>query len=643
MNFFDWTYGTKADSAIVQDVSLEEHDRRFHPNGYKEGDICSLRDTANKEDTLPIDNGSSEKAVSLLRNWLPNVKIVEDDSADTLQRSLMDSVRKEVRDEDYVRWQGIMDKFVNKTLIHEQPVKDKFGRRVIDRFGKQVMKHVFWPVVTSIPEPIKDCYRRIGFEADRLKAIGTSVYALEHTTSEFNHFQPREDRPDSCHKVSVEDWRKMPLYLDSPAAIFRSNSEPLGVTALCPIMDDKTGTWSIVAVNYRAPDRRSPNYDPNSDYLIIGSVHGRDAFKDVQFWIKKGLLMYVDESQLQKLAQLPGFGDTDLAKMAGKPFTKITTESGTSFKAFVDPGWTNKPDKREQALTNGHGFIYPNKNTHYAVKTPKDFLGMKLGFATSMPDEERSEVYDRLRYNGDFQSMRSLLDEEAKRKGFVSDEKTDSYVGKTVDGKTIHKSAELQEWDGSGNAIPLTERFDRNKSDRRYKILRRGDEPIGWYNRTTGEVHLVKGKADAETVAHELGWHASFHSAEKNDPALYKQMMDYAKTAPVGIKEAVLATYGNDLTEEELLDEIGAKRFTEENLDVITDAMAKQEANGWFGKVKDGVKRVWSGFIARIGGNRFGSSQISAMSPEEGMRILAKAMASGKTLTTEPLGEKRTE
>ena len=80
MNFFDWTYGTKADSAIAQDVSLEEHDRRFHPNGYKEGDVCSLRDTANKEDALQIDNGSSEKAVLILRNWLPNVKIVEDDS-----------------------------------------------------------------------------------------------------------------------------------------------------------------------------------------------------------------------------------------------------------------------------------------------------------------------------------------------------------------------------------------------------------------------------------------------------------------------------------------------------------------------------------------------------------------------------------
>ena len=111
MNFFDWTYGTKTDSAIAQDVSLEEHDRRFHPTGYNEGDVCSLRDTANKEDALQIDNGSSEKAVSLLRNWLPGVKIVEDDSADSMQRALADDVRAFIKKSYYERWKNMISDF----------------------------------------------------------------------------------------------------------------------------------------------------------------------------------------------------------------------------------------------------------------------------------------------------------------------------------------------------------------------------------------------------------------------------------------------------------------------------------------------------------------------------------------------------
>ena len=622
MNFFDWTYGTKADSAIAQDVSLEEHDRRFHPKGYKEGDVCSLRDTANKEDALPIDNGSSEKAVSLLRNWLPNVKIVEDDSADSMQRALADDVRAFIQKSYYERWKNMISDFRRGAWIMTTASGTKGYNTVLP----------------YVPDVIKNCFGAIGYKLSDFNngSVNVSTMTVAKTTELSDEVQAKRAKGEpsryiagvsvsNTHGIPIkEGWEKLPLILDAPVAVFRSSTEPRGILLMCQVEDEdpikqievrgeRHGQYAIIAINGPEMDRLG---NVSNGRVTIGSYYGR-SFREFKQDLKDGLLIYVDKKRIKSVADQ--FGGLNLDVEAGK--IQKTSE-------YI-----------KDRLEKSRGYVVslaPVKS--HKVLTDEDFKFSALG--TVIPDKWD---YDDLRREGQFEAMRAMLNEEAKRKGYKFSTRLDAYVKIDEHHKKIIKSAELQEWDGNGYTIPLAERFNDNKSDRRYKIIRRGDEPIGWYNRTTGEVHLVKGKADAETVAHELGWHASFHSAEQNDPALYKQMMDYAKTAPSGIKEAVLATYGNDLTEEELLDEIGAKRFTEENLDVITDAMAKQEASGWFGKVKDGVKRVWSGFIARIGGNRFDSSQISTMSPEEGMRILAKAMAEGKTLTTESLGEKRTE
>ena len=61
----------------------------------------------------------------------------------------------------------------------------------------------------------------------------------------------------------------------------------------------------------------------------------------------------------------------------------------------------------------------------------------------------------------------------------------------------------------------------------------------GWYDRKTGAVHLMKGVATAETVAHEIGWHATFHWAEKHAPALHAKLMQYAREATDGVKQSV--------------------------------------------------------------------------------------------------------
>ena len=81
----------------------------------------------------------------------------------------------------------------------------------------------------------------------------------------------------------------------------------------------------------------------------------------------------------------------------------------------------------------------------------------------------------------------------------------------------------------------------------------------------------MKGVATAETVAHEIGWHATFHWAEKHAPALHAKLMQYAREATDGVKQSVRERYGSDLDERVLLDEIGAERFTREDISPLLD------------------------------------------------------------------------
>lgn len=630
MNFFDWTYGTKSSTALAQDVSLEEHDSRFHPEGYKEGDACKLRETANREDALPVDNGSSQKAVSLLKNWLPGIKVVEDESADALQDSLYADVRMCILKRFYDNWQKTMDLFDAGKLA----VEDSLGRK---------------STYTILPNPtpvIRDCFKRLGFEIPKVLKVKTTAMAIEKTTGEFHRLSAAT--VSHTHQVDKEMWRQFPLILDAPVMIFRSNTEPRGITMICPYKDKdvvrtkpngrvikKKDMFCQICLNYQPAGTFQS--EPN-DTIIASTVYGVDE-DNLKPFLRNGLLMYVDETQLGNVSS--EFGNLNLKSYIGKQqkipnwwVGKVIEDKLRAMKPYEKSG-KSRSELEEKVFPYS---IRPGGMDKVTCRG--DYKSECLGWM--VPDNIVSKYGD-LRREGEFVKMRKILDSVAEQKGFKHNAKKSRYEGKDENGKMLFKSDELQEWDGDGYEIPLEKRFDKKSADYRYKIIRKGDEPVGWYNRETGEVHLVKGKADAETVAHELGWHASFHSAEKHDPELYNKMREYAKNAPAGIKEAVLATYGNELTEDELLDEIGAQRFTEENLDVIKDEIARRDANGWFGKVKDGVKRVWNGFVSRIGLNRFDSSKIQDLTPEDGMRILAKAMVAGKTLDVSSLGEKRTE
>lgn len=171
----------------------------------------------------------------------------------------------------------------------------------------------------------------------------------------------------------------------------------------------------------------------------------------------------------------------------------------------------------------------------------------------------------------------------------------------------------------------------------------RGKKIFGWYNRRTGDVHLVKGAATAETVLHELGWHATFQWAEKNAPELHRKMREYADSAPESVKDAVRKTYGGDISPEALLDEIGAERFTQENAEMFEKGVRKNlalrgEERTWWGRVKNGIRATWVRFVdvakgrIAVKGGTVDTERISRMEPKKGMHELFVAMLHGRSL-----------
>jgi len=666
MNFFSWQYrqNNKVAYACDAEQSIAEHDKRFHPDGYKEGDVCKLRDDAKRQDLLPSHLETYKGTISLLKNFLPSVKIVEEESSEALENSLTDDVRRCIKHSDWTEWKKFLSLFSEGRLNRVSPDNKK----------------QFYPVLSYIPPVIRSCFEAIGYpkkpfystdarivtdvrtiskSIDMSEEVQNGKVGGESTLNEPGRLNGEEEtafqksiratgmkyappkpgaylslydyvpkqtehgfRTPHFHGVSFDDvWGNIPLIIDKPIAVFRSATEPRGILLLCKYEDsdpqkvwnDRTANrdkengntdsqrhqYSVVAMN--GPMLDGVNGKHNGE-IRISSAYGRSRaeFSDD---LSKGLLLYVDKSQLKDVEDQ--FGQLKLGEYRNQNPTK-------SFIKYISG-------------KNGfHSLIEPKQ---HGVMTEDRFAGDMLGM-----------TYDEsflLRRDGMFKEMHKIMDEYAASRGYKYDDKTGFYV----DENNNCISAELQEWDGNGNPVPLEERFSNPKdSDRRYKIIRTGEEPVGWYNRTTGEVHLVKGRADAETVAHELGWHASFHYAEQKNPALHKKMLEYAKNAPEGIKEAVREIYGTDLNEYELLDEIGARRFTEEHISNIVEEVKKKNAKSWFGKVLSGVGEIYRGFLTKIGGDRIHLGDINKMSPSECIKKLAVEMASGKTLSTKSPG-----
>ena len=177
---------------------------------------------------------------------------------------------------------------------------------------------------------------------------------------------------------------------------------------------------------------------------------------------------------------------------------------------------------------------------------------------------------------------------------------------------------------------------DVNGSDSNFRPLRDGKRIVGSYNIKTGEVTLAKG-ASVETVAHELGWHASFDWAKRNAKtnnkakALYERMLRFAEDAPPEIKAEVAALYGK-LDADAFADEVGAMLFTRGKGEEFANAINPDIDAPWYKKAWNAVVDIVKDWLSAHGMNRVDLDGVENMNEARFKDFLATAMLSGKTL-----------
>ena len=164
------------------------------------------------------------------------------------------------------------------------------------------------------------------------------------------------------------------------------------------------------------------------------------------------------------------------------------------------------------------------------------------------------------------------------------------------------------------------------------KYINEGSQVKGAYLPNKNQVIVSRG-ANADTIMHELGWHATFNWARDNSPELYQKMKDYAESAPEEVKSKVRKLYGENLSADVFMDEVGAMLFTQEHAGKLDEVLKTKEAKTWWGKVKALFSRLWKSMLTALGkDNNFDIKSVAQMSPKEAMNAIAEAFVNGKKL-----------
>ena len=184
----------------------------------------------------------------------------------------------------------------------------------------------------------------------------------------------------------------------------------------------------------------------------------------------------------------------------------------------------------------------------------------------------------------------------------------------------------LKDWLG-GIDIELVKPTDRGRAS--------VDVSLGWYDISRKKAVIVEG-APIDVVIHEIGWHATFDWARKHNKKMYDQMVDYATNAPLEVKEYVQGEYGK-LSEDEFIDEVGAKMFTDMARGKIYQKLRSQEARTWWEKVVNLFKELWSKAMLKIfrkpiKDKAIDFEKMKGMEPADAMSYIAQQMIDGKVL-----------
>ena len=239
----------------------------------------------------------------------------------------------------------------------------------------------------------------------------------------------------------------------------------------------------------------------------------------------------------------------------------------------------------------------------------------------------------RKRVNGNYYVTEAVIDSKKKQIRITGAYKNN---GRDPQELMAENSAPIIRLDPTLPKSATTEEIVPKKGDEcqgATEILSPDGKVAGWYDRRTGGVTLVDGLATAKTVAHEIGWHATFHWVEKNHPQLHAKLVEYAKTAPDGITKSVKERYGRNLSEDELLDEIGAERFTREHLSALLEHAQRKVSEGWFDNVEGEQNKARRAFIEAHKGDFVSKSEldeVASLPPSQAVSKLVELMLNGR-------------
>lgn len=580
------------------DDMLSAHDKARHGGHFNpETMTCKLRDEL-KSDTLSPDHGMNDgdgvsRMVCLLKDWIPGCRVKMVTEADA-RRHKEESQRHGRRG----------------TRFSIQ--SDTMGRVVSLKDDALMWEQGYRRAAKGVPDVIAECmgvaFGNQGVKSDVLENSEIRVYrSFWHCMEPSNLSARGYYDGKNGHDVTEEEASDVVTAITRPIAVLKPNAQSKDAIRVICEMPNGEGERQYMVVAVKKGDGDGNGYVSLLTMFPFTDDYARGIGSDD--------FLYLDKKRTQGL--------------------RAPTMFVRQLAAFRRSSSMGSIPLSEEDFVEENG----------------DIIALKRSTRNAKADE-LIKKYNTLLTAGKVIAARDVFWEYAKLKGW--ERKLDKHTGKTVlVSKDGRKKSDDIEYNGNGYFIPIEERLNDNLPRGDEKAWREGKKTegarqfdyyfrhfvgkdgriAGWYNRETCDVAIVDGVATPETVAHEIGWHATFHWAEKHHPKLYEKLMQYAREATDGIKLSVAEKYGAELTEKELLDEIGAERFTREDISPILDASERRDAEAWLGKVENAQNEASGAFVAdQAKSQHFDVDAIAELPPKKAVRALVVAMALGKTL-----------
>ena len=404
------------------------------------------------------------------------------------------------------------------------------------------------------------------------------------------------------------------------------------------------------------PNMLGEKIDYHLDLLEFYSKHPTDKEAIKEYIINKNKL-----NDIKNTPEFKNKSTEEQLKYVEKVIDKVNNELGLFgidkikksenkvVKALkkISPKSKGKKSETKEEQTEQVEATKSNASNEDSIMSEQEYINYLME-KRGLDEETARSVYEWRKEQGTLGDMREMLDtneywyqEEARRFSdmmnlLMGGNKSLQLVSaKTIDRMLAYnrpvavtsKNIDiLKEWIG-GLDIELVKPTDKGRAS--------VDGSFGWYDLSRKKAVIVEG-APIDVVIHEIGWHATFDWARKHNKKMYDQMVDYATNAPLEVKEYVQGEYG-ELSEDEFIDEVGAKMFTDMARGKIYQKLRSQEARTWWEKVANLFKELWNKAMLKIfrkpiKDKAIDFEKMKGMEPADAMSYIAQQMIDGKVL-----------